>query len=251
MTHQDIKLFASELLGTAIMMVAGVGAIYINFGEGSAIPTFIPSMQLRLALTGGCFGIGIIGVIHSPPGKRSGAHLNPAISIAFWMQKKLATWHLLLYMAAQCIGAFVGALIISRLLPELATSVRYGATSVSPQISSLAGFFLEFLLTAILVTMIFWMTSCPIRSKYTGLSVLVYLVVFVTIAGPLTGVGVNPARSIGPAILSGYCENLAVYIMGPILGAVAGTLFSRRFLDHQPLCHRICRAQDDQPRQTY
>ena len=237
---KDLKAYLSEFFGTAILMIAGISAISFNFGDNSFISSVIPNQTLRLALSGAGFGLGVVCVVYSALGQISGGHLNPALTIAFWLQEKIEARKIAPYIFFQLLGSLAGTWIVSLIMPDLSASVGYGVTSISNSISAGAAIFIEAMLTMIFVLMIFWMTSCHVRSQYTGWSVFVYLVIFVPLEAPLTGTSINPARSVGPAIISGNYSDLAVYIIGPIIGAVSGTLIARYILNHRPKCWRVC-----------
>jgi len=237
---KDLKEYASEFFGTAILMIAGVSAISLSFGDQSYLSSLIPNTTVRLALAGAGFGLGVLVVVYSALGQTSGGHLNPALTIAFWMQKKLETKKLAPYILSQCLGSLAGTWLVATTMPRLSTSVGHGVTSVSETITPGVAILLEALLVMIFILMIFWMTSCHDRSRYTGLTVFIYLVIFVPLEAPLTGTSINPARSIGPAIYSNNYTNLFVYIIGPLMGAVAGTLIARNILNHKPKCKRVC-----------
>ena len=236
----DIKAYASEFFGTAILMIAGVSAISLSFGESSQVGSLIPNQILRLAFAGAGFGLGAVVVVYSTLGQTSGGHLNPALTIAFWMQDKIETKKLAPYIVSQCLGSLAGTALVAIVIPELSSSVGHGVTNVAEIITPGIAILLEAFLMMIFVFMIFWMTASHDRSRYTGLMVFLYLVVFVPLEGPLTGTSINPARSIGPAIVANNYADLAVYIIGPIIGAVAGTLIARYLLNHRPRCKRVC-----------
>ena len=236
----DLKAYASEFLGTAILMIGGISAISFSFGEQSQLDTFIPSQTLRLALAGAGFGLGVLIVVYSALGHTSGGHLNPALTIAFWMQKKIETKQLAPYVLSQCLGSLAGTWIVATLMPNLSSSVGHGVTSVADTITPGVAILLEASLTMAFILMIFWMTSCHDRARYTGLCVFLYLVIFVPLEAPLTGTSINPARSIGPAIYANNYADLAIYIFGPLMGAIAGSLIARYVLNHRPKCKRVC-----------
>ena len=237
---EDLKAYASEFFGTAILMIAGISAISINFGDQAYLASLIPNETIRLALAGAGFGIGVVVVVYSALGKTSGGHLNPALTIAFWMQEKIETKSLVPYITSQCLGSLAGTWLVAKMMPNLSSSVGHGVTNIAESITPGIAILLEALLAMIFVVMIFWMTACHDRSRYTGLAVFIYLVIFVPLEAPLTGTSINPARSIGPAIYSNNYTDLFVYVIGPLTGAVAGTLIARHILEHRPKCKRVC-----------
>lgn len=236
----DLKAYLSEFLGTAILMIGGITAIAFSFGDQSQLTTLIPNQTLRLALAGAGFGVGVMVVVYSVLGQTSGGHLNPALTIAFWMQDKIETKQLAPYIFCQCLGSLAGTWLVATSIPDLSSSVGHGVTSIADTITPGVAILLEALLTMAFVLMIFWMTSCHDRARYTGLCVFIYLVIFVPLEAPLTGTSINPARSIGPAIYANNYTDLAIYIFGPLTGAIAGTSIARYILNHQPKCKRVC-----------
>ena len=236
----DLKAYISEFIGTAILMIGGITAISFSFGYQSQLPTLIPSQTLRLALAGAGFGLGVIVVVYSVLGQTSGGHLNPALTIAFWMQAKIETRQLAPYIFCQCLGSLTGTWVVATLLPNLSSSVGHGVTSIADTISPGVAIVIEALLTMAFVLMIFWMTSCHDRARYTGFCVFIYLIIFVPLEAPLTGTSINPARSIGPAIYANNYTDLAIYIFGPLAGAIAGAMISKYILNHKPKCKRVC-----------
>jgi aquaporin Z len=237
---EHLKAYASEFVGTAILMIAGIAAISFNFGEQSQLANLLPNETLRLALAGAGFALGANIVIYSALGQTSGGHLNPAITIAFWMQGKIETKQLAPYMFCQCLGALAGTWFVATLIPDLSSSVGHGVTSIADTITPGVAILLEALLTMAFVLMIFWMTSCHDRARYTGLCVFIYLVIVVPLEAPLTGTSINPARSIGPAIYANNYTDLVIYIIAPMTGAIAGTLIARYVLNQRPKCKRVC-----------
>ena len=236
----DLKAYASEFLGTAILMIGGISAISFSFGEQSQLATLIPNQTLKLALAGAGFGLGVLVVVYSALGHTSGGHLNPALTIAFWIQRKIETRQLIPYITCQCLGSLTGTWLVATLIPNLSSSVGHGVTSVATTITTGVAILLEALLTMAFIMMIFWMTSCHNRARYTGLCVFLFLVIFVPLEAPLTGTSINPARSIGPAIYANNYADLAIYIFGPLMGATAGSFIARYILNHQPKCKRVC-----------
>ena len=237
---EDLKAYLSEFLGTAILMIGGISAISFSFGEQSQLATLIPNQTLKLALAGAGFGLGVLVVVYSALGHTSGGHLNPALTIAFWIQKKIETRQLIPYITCQCLGSLTGTWLVATLIPNLSSSVGHGVTSIAKTITPGVAILLEALLTMAFILMIFWMTSCHSRARYTGLCVFLFLIIFVPLEAPLTGTSINPARSIGPAIYANNYTDLAIYIFGPLMGATAGSFIARYILNHQPKCKRVC-----------
>ena len=201
-----MKKYLAEFLGTFMMVFAGTGAIVINDLYGSV-------SHLGIGLT---FGLVVMAVIYSI-GSISGAHINPAVSIAFWVAKRFETKEVLPYISFQLLGAFLASLSLKVMFSEhefLGSTIPVGSWQQS--------FVLEFILTFILMFVILLLSQ---GSKEVGVmtglvigSVVAFEAIF---AGPVSGASMNPARSIAPAVVSGHLTHLWLYVVATILGAIA------------------------------
>lgn len=198
------KIFA-ELIGTYCLVFAGTGAIVINDLSGGTVT------HVGIALT---FGLIVTAMIYAL-GEVSGAHINPAVTVAFWLAGRFEAALVLPYVVAQCVGAILASLTLLALFP---THENLGATV--PAGVWYQTFILEFILTAILMFVILRASG----SKALGLSA-VAIAVGATVgleamfAGPITGASMNPARSLGPALVSLNLEHLWIYLVATIAGA--------------------------------
>lgn len=198
------KLIA-ETVGTFTLVFAGTGAIIVNDVQGGAIT------HVGIALT---FGLVVMAMIYSV-GEISGAHLNPAVSLAFWVSKRFETANLLPYVMAQLLGACLASGMLRVLFLEHDT---LGATlPAGPWWQS---FVLEVITTFFLMYVIL---NVACGSKEQGLMAGVAIGATVGLdamfAGPICGASMNPARSLGPALFSGHLEHLWIYIVAPAIGA--------------------------------
>lgn len=199
------KIFA-EFIGTFILVFAGTGAIVINELTGGTIG------HAGIALT---FGLVVSSMIYTF-GDVSGAHLNPAVSIAFAISGRFPVSNLGAYLCAQLLGALCASGTLKLLFPK---SSNLGATLPSGSISQ--SFTLEIILTAILMLTILRVTH---GGKEKGITAAIAIGSVVGLeamfAGPICGASMNPARSLGPAIISGTFEHIWLYPVATILGAI-------------------------------
>ena len=209
-----------ELLGTALLLLGGLSAVVLDFGVGSPVARALPSHSLRLLLTGSLFASCGALVTISPLGRRSGAHLNPAVTLAFWCRGHVRLPDLFGYVVSQAVGAVTGAFAVHLLWGRRATSVRDGLTLPGHGLGSLGATGLEAAMTALLVLTIFAFVSSRRTAHWTPLAVAAIIAVLVWQGAPYTGTSLNPARSLGPAVVSGWFNDYWVYLVGPLVGAL-------------------------------
>ena len=201
-----MKNYIAELLGTFALVFCGTGAIIINQQAGGVIT------HVGIAIT---FGLVVMSMIYSL-GNISGAHLNPAVSIAFTVAGRFSVKQLPGYIAGQLTGALLASFTLKFLFPD---HLLLGATM--PAGTEMQSFILELLLTFFLMFVIINVaTGSKEQGMFAGLAIGATVALEAMFAGPICGASMNPARSIAPAISSGHMEHLWLYIIAPITGAV-------------------------------
>lgn len=215
----NLKKYIAELIGTFTLVFCGCGAIITNeFSNGIVTHSGI-------ALT---FGLVVMSLIYAF-GEISGAHFNPAVTIAFSYAKKFPIQEVPKYILAQCVGATAGAALLLLLFPN---NELLGTTL--PTIDVWRVFLFEVILTFFLMLVIINVST---GAKETGIMAGIAIggVVWLEaqFAGPITGASMNPARSIGPAIMSGHLEHLWLYILAPIIGAILAVVSCKLVKDEQ------------------
>lgn len=213
-----MKKYFAELFGTLVLVLLGTGVAVVS--EGDLVAT---SLAFGLSLTAGVYAIGNI----------SGCHINPAVSLAMLMTKKMDEKDFIGYIFAQILGAMVGSAILILILAgtSFGTSILganyYGELSANG-ISLIAALSTEIILTTIFVYTILVVTDDSKYENIAGIVIGLTLVLVHLIGIPLTGTSVNPARSIAPALfLRGEAlKQVWVFIVGPLLGgALAAIIF--------------------------
>jgi aquaporin Z len=203
-----------------ILVFVGLSAVGLDFGSGSPVASTIPSHSARLLLTGLVFaGSGALVAI-SPIGRRSGAHLNPSITLAFWCQRHLKLGDVAGYIAAQFAGALVATVALRLVWGNRVASVRYGVTSPGHGLGPWQAVGVEALMTAALVMTIFSFVSSARTARWTPLAVWIVVAVLVWQGAPYTGTSLSSARSFGPALVDGHWLDYWVYVVGPVGGAL-------------------------------
>jgi aquaporin Z len=216
----------AEFIGTFALVFFGAGSICADqflHGAGSL----------------GLFGIAVahglaIAIMVSALGHVSGGHFNPAITIGFWVTKRVSTMDVVLYWTAQLAGAIVAAFLLKALVPEETwRAVALGTPALVRDFSRLSAILLEAITTFFLVLVVF---ATAVDEKGTfraiaGFGIGLTITLGIMVAGPFTGAALNPARAFGPALASSHWASQGVYWVGPLLGGfLAALLYDSLFL---------------------
>jgi aquaporin Z len=203
-----MRAYLAEFIGTYALVFCGTGAIIINDISNGAIG------HQGIAVT---FGAIVMVMIYAL-GSVSGAHINPAVSIAFAFTERFNRRNLLPYCIAQIAGALFASFTLAYLFP---THLSLGATFPSGDWQQT--FILEIILTYFLMLVILMLRQNKAVHQFAGIAIGGTVLLEAMFAGPITGASMNPARSIAPALVSGNIDLLWVYIFAPILGALLAT----------------------------
>ncbi|GHO80997.1 hypothetical protein KSD_87680 [Ktedonobacter sp. SOSP1-85] len=212
--------YGSELLGTAFLVFIALSAVAFNLGTDSPLAVVLPNSGVRRLITGMLLaGSGPLVAI-SPLGKLSGAHLNPAVSLAFWLQGKMHQHDLVSYLASQFLGAVLGAGLAVLAWRERAASVHNGVTAPGAGYPIWSVFLIEMGLTCLLVLAIFLFVSSHRLMHWTPLMTWLLMAFIYWQVAPISGSSLNPARSFGPALVSWFWRDQWVYILASPIGAL-------------------------------
>ncbi|MCL2393630.1 MAG: aquaporin [Acidimicrobiaceae bacterium] len=210
-----------ELVGTALLLLGGLSAVCLDFGPASPVASVVPSHYWRLLVTGVLFASTGAAVTVSPLGRRSGAHLNPAVTLAFWSRRQVHPHDLAGYTVSQVLGALAGTEIVRLAWGSTARAVSLGVTQPGRGLDAPQAALVEALMTAIMIGTILVMVSSPHTARWTPFVLIPVIAILVWQGAPYTGTSLNPARSIGPALLLPRLHDLWVYLVGPLGGAMA------------------------------
>lgn len=200
------RKFLSEILGTFGLIFAGCGAIVVNNVTGGAIG------HLGICTV---FGLVVMAMVYSF-GDVSGAHINPAVTIAFWISGRFPLKEVGPYILAQIIGSSTACALLWYLFPGESTFL--GATLVSGTV--MQSFVLEVAITFLLMLIIIMVaTGSKEVGTLAGIAIGAAVAVLALVGGPISGASMNPARSLGPALVSGNLQHIWLYIVAPIIGA--------------------------------
>lgn len=225
------------------MLFWGVTAVAFMWGAASPVPA-IQVPALRRLVTGLLFAGGATAVVYSPLGKRSGGHINPAVTLAFWKLGQIPGRDALFYVTAQVLGAIAGAGVAARIWSDLARSVQYGATVPGPGWTWAAALAAEAASTFALVFLIFVCVNKPAIAARTGIFAGLLVAFLVMIGAPVSGTSVNPARSLAPALLVPLYHDQWIYFAGPIAGALAAAIAYGRRWGGSTICAKLYHTAD-------
>jgi len=220
-----MKNYIAEFIGTFAMIFCGTGAMTINEITGGDVT------HVGIGIT---WGLIVMAMIYAF-GEISGAHFNPAVSIAFAYAKKFSWKEVPKYIFFQVAGAFAASLLLMWLFPK---SELLGATI--PTVEVWRAFVLELILTFFLMVVIINVsTGSKEIGMMAGIAIGSVVLLEALFAGPITNASMNPARSLAPNIVSGNIEGLWLYILAPIIGALLAVV-SCKFVKHENCCDEEC-----------
>jgi aquaporin Z len=222
--------YLMEATELGIFMVSASLFTILLYYPSSPVVRVIPSEFVRRALTGLAMGLTLIGLVYSPWGKQSGAHMNPVLTLTFLRLGKVAPWDAVFYVVAQFAGGIAGILLMIPVAPGLMAhpSINYVATlpgSSGVQVAFLAEAVISFVL--VIVVLVFTNKSQAV-ARWTGVVAGLCVTSFITFESPLSGMSMNPARTLGSAFVPHLWNSLWIYFAAPPLGMfVAAEVFTR------------------------
>lgn len=214
-----VKKGLAEVIGTFFLVFIGTGTAVLS---GNVVGT------LGIGLG---FGLAIM-VAANTIGQISGAHLNPAVTLAFLVNKRMDVKEFVVYVVGQMIGAILGTGLLRLILGMTDLGVDNLAQTTYQDISTAGAFIIEMTLTAILVFVIMSVTSKKGETSYNGLAIGLTLTMLHFIGVPLTGMSVNPVRSMSPALFVGgdAMSQLWLYILAPLVGGLIAAVIAKTLL---------------------
>ena len=232
-------MYASELAGTALLVSVGLSIVIALWGKGAPLAVLPLDPAARRLLNGLLFGSVGAAIAYSPIGRISGAHINPAMTFAFWLEGKLQWRDASCYVVAQVVGGIVGAALLLW-WGDVGASDGWGASVPDGGLPVVAAVMGEAACTFLLVALVFAFASRPVTQPFTPLVNPPLFAVLSWLEAPLSGASANPARSLGPELVGWDWTGWWVYWAGPALGAALAVAILRSGVIG---CHRPQQAR--------
>ncbi|MGH9902633.1 MAG: MIP/aquaporin family protein, partial [Pyrinomonadaceae bacterium] len=211
--------YLMEAAGLAVFMVSACAFAALIFHPSSPAAALRLGPQLSRVAMGTAMGLTSVLIITSPWGKRSGAHINPAVTLTFFRLGKIKFWDALLYVLAQFAGGIVGVLVATAALGHLVSDppVNYVAT-VPGQYGAWVAFLAEVVISFVLMLVVLTVSNTRGLARWTPLFAGVLVATYISVEDPLSGMSMNPARTFGSAFSARLWTALWVYFTAPPLG---------------------------------
>jgi aquaporin Z len=217
------RIFLAEFAGTGLLLLVGLSLVTFMFSTGSPMGGIIPSVALRRVITGFLFGGTGALIALSAIGRESGAHLNPIVTMAFLLYGKIDLRTAAVYVLGQLAGAVAGCLPLL-LWGSMGRSVGFGSTQPGPGYTMPTAFLGEVITTFTMVSLLIVFLGFRRIRPFTPAMFPFFYAIMVPLEASISGTSTNPARSFGPAIVSGQWQAWWIYWVGPILGALLAAL---------------------------
>lgn len=235
------RLYIFEGVELAIFMVSACFATVYLFDPSYPALHLVPSTAIRRLLMGVAMGSTAVLIIHSPMGKRSGAHFNPAITLSYLRLGKIAEWDAMFYVVFQFIGGVFGVAASAIVLGSslAAPTVDYAIT-VPGRYGTVAAFFAELFMSTLLMGVVLWFSNRTSMANYTGYLVGILISLYVLFFAPVSGFSINPARTTGSAVFANVWTAGWLYFTAPLLGMMsAAEVYLRIYGPARVLCAKL------------
>lgn len=221
-TKRHWREYAIEAGAMATFMISASTLTVVLEHPASPVRALLPSAIVRRSLMGMAMGLTAASIIYSPWGRRSGAHMNPAVTLAFFRLGKIARVDALGYVASQFVGSVAGvALAVLAFGARMAEPhVNYVATVPGVR-GSTAAFGAEIAISFALMLAVLSVSNAKRLASFTGVTAALLVATFITVEAPLSGMSMNPARSLGPDVVGEMWRGLWIYFIAPPLGMLA------------------------------
>lgn len=238
-SHWPEYLMEGALLG--LFMVAATLFTGLLEHPGSPVRAALPSSLVRRALMGMAMGTTAVALIYSPWGKRSGAHFNPSVTLAFLSLGKIAPWDATFYVASQFAGGLLGVLLVAAGLRMVLEhpAVNYAVTVPGASGQGIA-FLTEALISFVLMLTVLYVSNARRLARLTGICAGLLVAAYITLEAPLSGMSMNPARTLASGLSALQFPALWIYFVAPLIGMLsAAEFYLRRRGEDGVLCAKL------------
>jgi aquaporin Z len=235
------RLYLDEGAELASFMISACICTAVLFHPGYPALRLLPSAVLRRVFMGIAMGLTAVLIIHSPMGKSSGAHFNPAITLTYFRLRKIAVWDAVFYVLFQFAGGIFGvgasSLVLGKQLAD--PGVDYAVT-VPGVYGTAAAFAAELFMAALLMGVVLWTSNRPRFAPYTSYCVGVLIAFYILLFAPVSGFSINPARTVGSAVFAHVWTAWWVYFTAPLIGMMgAAEAYLRSYGADRILCAKL------------
>jgi MIP family channel proteins len=223
------KKYMAEFVGTFALVFIAAGSVCADFYLRQSGGQGLGLLGISIA-----FGVVVSAVIYATS-YVSGSHVNPAVTISFWITKRMDPNTAIMYIISQIAGATVAGLALKTLFPDAAKTVYLGTCMLAPGVSIGRGILMEFIISFLLVFTIYGtLVDRRAPAGFAGLAIGLVVLFGSMIGGTISGGAMNPVRVFGPAIASGQFTHHYVWWIGPILGGIlGGFVYDKLFAEHK------------------
>jgi aquaporin Z len=229
--RKNWSLYLIEAWALGVFMLSASLVVIVVEHPAFPVRDAIPSSLLRRAIIGVCMGLTALGLIYSDWGKRSGAHLNPAVTLAQWQLNRIATTDAVFYVLAQFAGGSLAVAGLTVLIPDVMAHETVNFVATVPGSTGVwVALIFEFLMAFGMLTMVLALSNSRQLAPWTGYFVGCLVALYITVEAPFSGMSINPARTVSSALSAGQWSAIWIYFVGPISGMwLAGALFRRNY----------------------
>ncbi len=223
--RNNLKFYSQEALGLGIFMVSACFFSGVLFGENGYLVTILPA-NYRQILLGMMMGLTALYIFYSPLTNPSGSHINPAVTLSFFRLGKIGFLDTIFYIAFQFAGATLTVYLMAALMKEnLSNAPVYDVVTVPGKYGTTAAAFTELLIAFIMMGMVLFTADHRVLKKYSRIFAAMLVCLFVIVAGPVSGFGMNPARSFASALPANIWTSFWIYLFMPLIGMLGATEF--------------------------
>jgi len=233
--------YAIEAAALGTFMVSAALFATALYHPSSPLAASISHEWIRRVLMGLAMGATAVAIIYSPWGQRSGAHMNPALTLTFFRLGKVPRYDFVGYVVAQFVGGVAGIALVAAALSNLVShpAINYVVTTPGPEGETVA-FLAEGAMSFGMMLLVLLMSNQPRVARFTGLCAGLMVWTYIALEAPLSGMSINPARTLGSALLAGDFAGLWIYFTAPPLGMLlAAELYTRTAGLHRVVCAKL------------